>query len=115
MRLSTEARACALALGLGAAIPLAAQTAGARLDATPEYLRPDPFGGIVAADKGDADSFTRAVTLEGARAGYVSFHLVVKMPRPGPYTLAVRFEDDGGKLHADVFREWFHFNESDQR
>jgi hypothetical protein len=118
MRLSTEARALTLAFGL-AATPLAAQSAAARLEATPEYLRPDPFGGIVAADstagKGNDGSFTRAVTLEGARAGYVSFHLVVKMPRPGPYTLTLRFEDDASKLHADMFREWFHFTESDKQ
>ena len=47
MSLSTKARALVLALGLMAGVPLAAQIAGFELLATPEYLRPDPLGGIV--------------------------------------------------------------------
>jgi len=33
-----------------AGVPLGAQNAGFELLATPEYLRPDPFGGIVGPD-----------------------------------------------------------------
>jgi len=46
-----------------------------RLEATPEYLRPDPFGAIVSPDRG-AGGFLNALKLEGARGGHVSFHLV---------------------------------------
>ena len=50
MSLSTKARAIVLAFGFMTAVPLAAQNAGIELLASPEYLRPDPFGGIVVAD-----------------------------------------------------------------
>ena len=50
MSLLTKARALVLAFGLMAGVPLAAQIAGFKLLATPEYLRPDPFGGIVGPD-----------------------------------------------------------------
>ena len=55
-----------------------------RLEATPEYLRTDPFGAIVPPDRG-AGGLLNALKLEGARGGHVSFHLVVKMSQPGPY------------------------------
>jgi hypothetical protein len=84
MTLLTEARALVLACGLAAAVSVTAQTPVVKLEATPEYLRPDPFGGIVAPDKGDANNFAHALTLEGARGGYVSFHLMVRMLAPGP-------------------------------
>ncbi len=120
MSLSTKARALAFALGLAAAVPLAAQSSAIQLLATPEYLRPDPFGDVVAADKvapnkGDAGGFAGSLRLEGARGGYVSFHLVAKMPQPGPYTLSLGFDRDHGKVQADLFREWFHFTESDKK
>src|SRR5580765_3061500 len=99
MSLSTKARAIVLTSGLMAGFPLAAQIAGMELLASPEYLRPDPFGGIVAPDKVAPDTvvperfvpdeltpdkvgaggFSKTLHLEGARGGYVSFHLVVKM------------------------------------
>jgi hypothetical protein len=50
MSLSTKARALVLALGLMAGVPLGAQNAEFELLATPEYLRPDPFGGTVGPD-----------------------------------------------------------------
>ena len=112
MSLSTEVRALALALVAVAALP--AQTAAIQLEATPEYLRPDPFGGIVAADSAERSGFVSTLAVEGARGGYVSFHLIAKMLRPGPYTLTVRFDGDHGNLAADLFREWFHFTDSDK-
>jgi hypothetical protein len=114
MRLSIEIGTVVLSLVLAACISLPAQAAS--LEATAQYLRPDPFGNIVAPDKTDGASFARALTLEGARAGYVSFQLVVKMPQPGSYTLALRF--DGGKsapVQVELFREWFHFTEADKQ
>src|SRR5579864_3918609 len=105
MRLSTIARLSALACGIGITIPAAPQNAGVQLEATPEYLRPDPFGGIVAPDRTSGAGFVRALSVEGARGGYVSFHLVVKRNTPGAYTLTLRFEGDAGKLKVDLFRE----------
>ncbi len=119
MNLSRSAALFVLICGLTAAVPLAAQPAGVRLEATPQYLRPDPFGGIVAADAGEGKSggptgFQNSIHLESARGGYASFHLVVKMPQAGPYSLDLRFPQGAGKLQADLFREWFHFTNSDK-
>ena len=113
MNVSTRMHLFALAAAMAAGADVRAQ-AGAQLKATDEYRRPDPFGGIVAADQGDERSFRRALSLEAARGGYASFHLDVEMREPGPYTLTLRFDGDGGKLQADLFREWFHFTESDK-
>jgi len=125
MSLSTKARTLAFAFGLMSGVPLAAQNTGFQLLATPEYLRPDPFGGIVAPDEiatnqiasenGGAGAFSNKLQLEGARGSYVSFHLVVKMSQPGAYTLSLGFDRGQGKLQADLFREWFHFTESDKQ
>jgi len=124
MNLSTNGRVLVIALGLAVGVPLAAQNAGVQLLATPEYLRPDPFGGIVAADRAGPDKsepdkattgFSNKLRLEGARGSYVSFHLVVKMSQPGAYTLSLSFDRDKGKLQADLFREWFHFTDLDKQ
>src|SRR5499433_513948 len=64
------------------------------LEASSEYSRPDPFGGIVEADrdkdqKRNADEADlKAIQLRAARNGYVSFHLMVKIPQGGPYSLS---------------------------
>lgn len=85
---------------------------GAQLQALPEFLRPDPFGGIVTADRGQSNLLGsvydrhHAVALEGGRGGYVSFQLVVSSAKPAGYTLSVRFT---GPVQADLFREWFHY------
>jgi len=94
-------------------VPLAAQISGNRLQATLEYLRPDPFGRIVAAD-GGSDGFLNTVKLEGARGGHVSFHLVVKVSRPGPYTLTLQPDPSPSGPQVQLFREWFHLTESKQ-
>src|SRR5690349_274120 len=125
MSLSTNARAIVFALGLTASAPAGARNTGFQLLATPEYLRPDPFGGIVAADKstsgesaprkGRTAGFSNRLQVEGARGGYVSFHLVVNMPQAGPYNLSLSFDRGDGALQAEIFREWFHFTESDKQ
>lgn len=84
-----------------------------RLFALPQYLRPDPFGGIVRADSSDvpgADGFGKGASfsLECARGGYASFHLIVQTARPGDYHLDLRLNDRAGKIQIDLFREWFH-------
>ncbi len=94
--------------------------AAAELAALPAFLRPDPFGGIVAADQKSPqvqavfNSLRNPLTVAGARGGYLSFQLVAKIPEGGDFNLAVKLEDASGKLQLDLFREWFHFNESDK-
>ncbi len=93
----------------------------ADLDALPEFLRSDPFGAIVAPDRSGADFASslygakHQVVLTGCRGGYVSFHLVVKPPSPSTYTLDVTIPDPTNKVQIDLFREWFHFTDSDKR
>jgi hypothetical protein len=94
---------------------------GASLEALPEFLRPNPFGAIVAADRSGADLGSslygagHQVLLTGWRGGYVSFHLVVKLPAPGPYTLDVAMADPSNRVQTDLFREWFHFVDVDRQ
>jgi len=114
MPLSTKGRALAIVFGAAVGIPAVAQRR-VELAAIDEYRRPDPFGSIVAADGGAALTLRRELSFENARGSYVSFHLIVKMARPGPYSLAIRFAGESGKLEADLFREWFHFTDSDKK
>ncbi len=78
---------------------------GAALEMLPEYLRPDPYGGLVAADR---QASPGDVVLRGVRGGWVSFQLLVKLPQPGPYRLDVSLHGAAGKVEAELFREWFH-------
>jgi len=93
----------------------------ADLEALPEFLRSDPFGAIVAPDRSGADLASslygakHQVVLTGCRGGYVSLHLVVKLPSPSTYTLDVAIPDPTNKVQIDLFREWFHFTDSDKR
>lgn len=91
------------------------------LEALPQFLRPDPFGEIVMPDQGGAN--LRAIlydahhrlALTGWRGGYVSFQLVAKSASPSAYSLAVELNDPAHKIQTDLFREWFHFTDSDKR
>lgn len=80
--------------------------AGAALEMLPEYARPDPFGGLVAPDEGARGA---PVVLRGARGGWISLQLVVKLPEPGPYRLDVRLKAPDGGIQVELFREWFHW------
>lgn len=92
----------------------------ADLEALPEFLRSDPFGAIVTPDRSGADHASslydtqHRVILTGSRGGYLSFHLVVKLPSPSTYTLDVTIPDPTNKVQIDLFREWFHFTDSDK-
>jgi len=92
----------------------------ADLEALPEFLRSDPFGTIVASDRGSADLASslygaqHRVMLTGCRGGYASFQVVVKIRPAGLYTLDVTIPDPSNKVQIDLFREWFHFTDSDQ-
>ena len=92
----------------------------ADLEALPGFLRSDPFGAIVASDRSGADLASslydaqHRIMLTGSRGGYVSFHLVVKLPLPSLYTLDVKTSDPTSKVQIDLFREWFHLTDSDK-
>lgn len=94
--------------------------AAASLEALPEFLRPDPFGGIVTPDQGGGKlrsslyDARHRVALKGWRGGYVSFQLLVKSPAPAAYTLDVSLVDPADKIQTDLFREWFHFVDADK-
>ena len=84
----------------------------------PEFRRPTPFSGVVAADatpdlpaRRDRKTAYLATT---ARNAYVSFHLVVDLPAGGDYEVSVEITDATRKLEIDLFREWFHLTESDR-
>ena len=77
------------------------------LRALPEFFRPDPFGGIVSADREGA-TWLDAVKIASARGGYASFHLVATSSTPATCRLSLELP-----LTADLFREWFHFNAPD--
>ncbi|HYK87515.1 MAG TPA: hypothetical protein VE398_02005, partial [Acidobacteriota bacterium] len=97
---------------------ICAKGVAAELTALPEFLRPDPFGGIVPVDRTDSQAgfhdSRRPLDLTGCRGGYVSFHLVVKMPEAGSYQLSFILDDKSNRLQADLFREWFHFTDSER-
>lgn len=92
----------------------------ADLEALPEFLRSDPFGTIVASDRNSADLASslygaqHRVMLIGCRGGYVSFQVVVKLRSAGLYTLDVAIPDATNKVQIDLFREWWHFTDSDK-
>jgi len=90
-----------------------ALAAAASVEALPEHARPDPFGDIVAVDRCPSCAWQKSVALEAARGGYVSFHLVVKLPERGDYSVSLEFEKDSG-IELDVFREWFHLTDRDR-
>jgi hypothetical protein len=108
-----------MAAGLCFTSLLMAAAHGAELLLLPEYLRPTPFGDVVAADRpagGTASLFYSArqhLSLTAGRGGYISFQLVVKLPEPGEYTLAAEPDDRKSTIQIDLFREWFHFTDSD--
>jgi len=79
----------------------------ASIEAWPEYLRTDPAGEVVAADRPAAAPGARSVALRAARNGYVSFQVVARLGQRGPYSLSLEWSGKPA-LEADVFREWFH-------
>jgi hypothetical protein len=83
--------------------------AGPSLTVLPEYLRPDPFGGIVQPDRTARAAPLKQIVLASARAGYSSFHLVINLPKPSQYRLALSPFPAAAKIESTVYREWFHF------
>ena len=60
----------------------------AELQFQPEYLRTGPEGEIVPADRAAAGQPV-ALSLAGARMGYVSLQVIAKFAMPGEYSLAL--------------------------
>lgn len=87
---------------------LTVQVVGAAaLVAYPEFQRPDPFGGVVEADRGRGATPMTEVAATVARAGHVSFHLAAAVSGGGEYRL--RLQGFGGGLQAKLYREWYHY------
>jgi hypothetical protein len=91
------------------ALLLASQCFALDLRALPGFFRPDPFGAIVASDRQGA-AWLDQVKITAARGGYASFHLVAQTDSCASCEIAVQVP-----LPADVYREWFHFNERDKK
>ncbi|MCC7154204.1 MAG: DUF4091 domain-containing protein [Bryobacterales bacterium] len=90
-----------------AALVLGAVAAAQDLKLSAESRRPDPFGGIVAADSAGGAVLGESLRLASARGNYVSCHLAVLLPDGGDYQLRVSVPPRSG-LEAGLFREWFH-------
>jgi hypothetical protein len=82
--------------------------AAADLGVLPEHIRPDPFGGVVEADRPGTRP-AHAFALEGARAAYVSCQLTVSIPEAAAYRLEVKSVSTSGEIQPELYREWFHY------
>lgn len=106
-----------------AALPCSAAGQTVQVEAASEYSRPDPFGNIVEADRDngdkrgakDADLKTiQPGVIRAARNGYASFHLIVKIPQGGPYSLSVRFPKQPD-VQIDLLKAWYHLHRADKK
>lgn len=94
---------------LAAWITAAATCHAADLIGLPEYVRPDPFGDIVPADRAAGVPPAHSIALETARAAYASFHLAVSLPAAADYRLEIKPFPSNSGLRVELYREWFHF------
>lgn len=101
---------------LWALIFLPQTISGAELSGFSEYSRPDPFGKIVAPDRGKTDDGdSKSMSLLAARNGYASFNLAVELRDGGDYDLSLVLPDADRRIKIDIYKEWFHFNNRDAR
>jgi len=109
-----------LPLLVAMALPFPREYQVVQLEASSEYSRPDPFGGIVEADRGKDqkrntnEAKLNAIQLQAARNGYVSFHLTVKMPNGGPYSLSVSFQKQSD-IQIELLKTWYHLQRADKK
>lgn len=103
-----------------AALPFSPTDQAVQLEASSEYSRPDPFGNIVEADRGNGEKRganqvgLKTIQLRTARNGYVSFHLMVKLPQGGPYSLSVNFPKQSD-VQVDLLKTWYHLQQADKK
>ncbi len=92
-------------LGLGLIGILLAAPAGAQsIDVFSEFHRLDPFGGVVAGDRG---LYTREILSPAvARNGYASFHIAVSVPARESYLLYVA-TNPLTACRVDLYKERF--------
>src|SRR5215469_9394472 len=79
-------------LGLCLLAAAGVQAASVSLKAYPEFLRVDPFGKVVKADRAAEATQTslrqgRTISLQGPRGGYVSLQLVAEVSGSEGYAL----------------------------
>ncbi len=109
-----------LPLLAAAALPFPGQDQTVQLEASSEYSRPDPFGGIVEADRGKNEkpnaneAGLKAVQLQAARNGYVSFYLTAKRPQGDPYSLSISFQKLPD-VQIDLFKAWYHLQRANKK
>ncbi len=100
---------------LGSAVlPFSPGDQSVQLETSSEYSRPDPFGNIVEADKGKGEREFNPVQLRGARNGYVSFHLIAKVPQGGQYSLSISFQKPA-EVQVDLLKTWYHLHRADKK
>ncbi len=80
--------------------------AAGELTALADSMRFDASGMVIEAG---ASPPSRSIELEGARGGYVSCQVAVKLARPGGYRLSVDAFPVASGLETDVYREWLHW------
>ncbi len=83
---------------------LLGQANAADLTVLPAYVRADPFGQIVEADRSARVQPAARIELTSARDAYASCRLLVTSPQPVSYSLKV-----SGPLETSLYREWFHY------
>ena len=102
------------------ALLLTSRLTAARISGYSEFVRPDPFGGIVSVDQtanvraDDGQKSQETISLKAARNGYASFHLAVELPEGGSYSLGLKLAGPPDTLKADLFKAWFHLNRADK-
>ena len=89
---------------LAGAILSSSPAEGAELRGLSEWVRPDPFGGVVASDR-EGSHWLDRVQLNVARGGYASFQFVVTAKEGEATDVALQFP-----LPVDLYREWFHLS-----
>ena len=105
-RLRIELLTCTLAVLF---VSFKSLNAAPTLRALPEHLRPDAFGGIVAADRAPNSTSNSDLELVTPRGGYASCHLVVGLTSVGAYSLTLSPIAGASGIEISIYREWLHY------
>lgn len=93
-------------------ILLACQLEAWEVDCQPETVRMDAHGKLIAEDRPDRrtaaffsyDASTQSARMRAGRGGYVSFQLVVKNAKGGPFRVSI---DSTSGVEVELFRAWY--------